>query len=786
MSEPIGNPFAVPFPQSMLILSRTEHDRLPLTVEGTLPGDLQGHAFVIGPAGSLTNAPIPGTPLLRPTEDGTPIFNGDAMIYRLDFDAAATESRVYLTNHLAKTPCYYTDQATLPGQLQQHLGYNNHGLARLSVFCGFRNEVNTALIPMQFSEDDGTRLIITWDAGRPYEIDPYTLQIATPVGRNDEWQEQINIDLPFGIVTTTAHAFFDPYAPDGATLFTLNYGKSIPTAVEPFLNQDLGLSWSDLKTLIEAIEQRLTLIKVPLETLIQLDKALLNEWPLIQPFQDAWDAIAKPTIKQILQDMHHLAAEIDPFLPWSNVPLPYHDFVRNFASLLEEEFDAGAEDLLTLVKDILDLIPILKKLVDAAEEMTDFVDLIQWDGQGDLQKWRVLVETAKGPQPISIRQSMHQIAVTQDYVVLMDTVFKLGAEQLLTSPLPQHPKIEQLLRDVLDFRESTDTIIYIVRRADLTAANSQVTAKQATIPRGAAHFLADYDNPNHKITLHLAHNTAWDPSEWTRPYDDFLGQDPPLYGMSVAGMDVNHIGRYVVDGETGELCESVLLTDFEHTWMTAIYAFDGLQPPRQFKNIYWNSWGCWQDLLTKYIQESYTDYRYREVPVEQVQDITKRGIPVNLCRVDTEKMQVADSYQFPPGCFGYSAQFMPRKRSGSEAEGSVNNAIDPSMDGYIVCVVNTSDRPTQTDFWIFDAANLQQGPVCKLVHPEVKLGLTIHSTWLPEIKPRSATYNVPVRADYQNRLQHNLMQDIHPTAVADVQQLFEKFVYPNFEAKFLK
>jgi carotenoid cleavage dioxygenase-like enzyme len=87
---------------------RTEHQDLVLNIdEGTLPPDLWGHAFVIGPAGAINSSVIPNTDRIQPSQDGTPLFNGDAMIYRFDFDQVAHQGRVSITNKIAKTPCYY-------------------------------------------------------------------------------------------------------------------------------------------------------------------------------------------------------------------------------------------------------------------------------------------------------------------------------------------------------------------------------------------------------------------------------------------------------------------------------------------------------------------------------------------------------------------------------------------------------------------------------------------------------------------------------------------------------
>ncbi len=107
---------AANFPRAILSVSRQECDRLPLTVKrglsddpGQLPDDLQGRLFVISPVGDLDSDTIGETPVVLPSANGwTPLFNGDGMVYRLDFDSPGAS----LSSKIVKTPCYYADRAT--------------------------------------------------------------------------------------------------------------------------------------------------------------------------------------------------------------------------------------------------------------------------------------------------------------------------------------------------------------------------------------------------------------------------------------------------------------------------------------------------------------------------------------------------------------------------------------------------------------------------------------------------------------------------------------------------
>jgi len=161
------------FPKSILSVSReefdgrdAEHQPLKLTVkkgiskeEVKLPPDLQGHVFIISPVGSVAsvsvsrknNKDVNGCQdednydaklTVLPSKDGwTPLFNGDGMMYRLDFE----NGDAHLMTRIIKTPCYYADEATHNCEEYKNLKFEDVGITRLSLkSLGVRNQVNTA------------------------------------------------------------------------------------------------------------------------------------------------------------------------------------------------------------------------------------------------------------------------------------------------------------------------------------------------------------------------------------------------------------------------------------------------------------------------------------------------------------------------------------------------------------------------------------------------------------------------------------------------------------------
>jgi len=94
------------------------------------------------------------------------------------------------------------------------LGFRDLGLTRLSPLLGVRTMLGTATVML------GDRMIVTSDVGRPWEVDPITLELVTPLGKLDEWQGAVPAPWLFPLVLTSAHP-----AEDRATgeLFTANY-----------------------------------------------------------------------------------------------------------------------------------------------------------------------------------------------------------------------------------------------------------------------------------------------------------------------------------------------------------------------------------------------------------------------------------------------------------------------------------------------------------------------------------------------------------------------------------
>jgi hypothetical protein len=686
-------PFAsAKIPRSIITASRDENTNLILEIkDGKLPEDIQGHVFIVAPVGTIDSDGLP-------LSDGSSLLNGDGMIYRLDFEEPG---KVTLKNRLAKPPDYYADKATHFLISYQKYRFRNHGVTRFSPFLGLRNELNTAFLVMQSNNDSLGRLLVTYDAGRPYEIDTETLEAVTPIGANQEWRAELDKPrFPFKPILSSAHPSFDTYTGE---MFTVNYGRSITN-------------------FLETIPAIFNLEELP-EVIYRWTAGLLG-------FFSA--GVLRVIFKQNRQ--------------W-------------------------AENILK------EAIRVLQKLI--GEDMEDFVYLIRWDGEGCLERWRLRLPDGS---PIIIEQTVHQIGISRDYVILMDTSFATGIAQVLGNPLPEEEELERVLRELLERPALPTSSIYLVRRSDLKAgqrpaiSDQEVTviAKKLVIPLPASHFLVDYENPEEKISLHISHIASWDVAEWIRGYDlsaypphDPIGTD--LHSMEASEMDISRLGRYVIDGDKGTLTESKVIYSSPYTWGTGLYAYrDRLSSGKQsskIENIYWTSLGLWPELMTQFFLDLYQDSPYQAVPLDNLLDLAKQGVPSYLFRLQTreDSLTIKDSYPFPKGCMCSSPQFIPRR--GSE---------DSSTDGYIVCTVYKPESRQSNEYWIFDAANLAGGPLCTLSHPDLNFGYSLHTAWLPKIGPRQVNYNVPIRSDFQELVKEQSLE---------IQKLFKEEIYPHFQNK---
>ena len=285
-------------------------------------------------------------------------------------------------------------------------------------------------------------------------------------------------------------------------------------------------------------------------------------------------------------------------------------------------------------------------------------------------------------------------------------------------------------------------------------------------PARAAHFLVDFEDAGDRITLHCSHNCAADPSEFLRSGDTRgdTGAAVPsdLHGMLSAPTDLGALGRHVIDADSATLVDSEVLFDETHTWGgPQLYTHAGFEPPGMHEHLWWICTGFAPETRVQRVEDLYSDYKYRRVALS---DLPSEDVPASLFRLDAQGLEIRDAYSFPAGRFCLSPQHIPRQ-----------GATD-DLDGYIAIVVisddTSTDGSTGDELWIFDAANLAQGPLARLAHPDLSLPFTLHTAWMPAVTP--AHRQLPHRCTGRSRRSGGKLNE-------DLQAMFERDVYPNFE-----
>jgi len=729
-------------PKSLLSMSRAEfydadgrcpeEQALKLTVKrglteetAELPDDLRGSFYLVAPTGSVDSPTIDdGSETVLPSQTGeTHLLNGDGMVCRIDF----SEEGAKFSSRFVKTAIYYADKLTK--EKYPLIKFSSHGITRQSWHVGTGDQCNTAFLPFTSKKEEGKRLLVTWDMGRPVEIDPATLQTIAPVGHRSEWRSMMNVMSDNIVNKTTMTAAHSVAVPGTSEIITVNVVKSI--------------------------------------------RGLLG-FSRIFPRNIAV-AAAKLSVSDIRRKL------FKSFIRWTQKPV---DAVIGLA----QSFGwVAREDLF----------------------------LVRWNGDTDqFDSWRV---TLPNGESIQIEQTTHQMGITQDYILVADTAFKVTIEDIFPSLLwvDGLNRFEEGLLDWLQFQRGylaypllKDTILYLIRRDQLQETEpggdisaTRVELKDATI----AHYEVDYDNSNDKITLHSALLQSTDFAESIRKDDRSFFKDPDMQtklesmaGIFTGAMEVNRPATYVIDAKSGKVESEATLTPEDarsHTWSIGTSTFQSKMPSNRHEDIFWNNFGAWPELISSFIVDLYDDaYVDKPEALTEFLKTVETGLPPSLCRIHIDRskgkpeISVADSYEFPANeeivYFGKAPQFLSKPN------------VSGSTDGYILVPVNYSDRLRSTDsadvsesswsdnteLWIFDAANLRQGPLYRLSHAYLNLGLTIHTASLENVMPLSNPRQYDVRQDYEQALAMAVEKHskTDPAEAQQLAQLFEE-VYAQIE-----
>jgi carotenoid cleavage dioxygenase-like enzyme len=742
-----------------------------LTVyEGQIPEGMNGKFYASYPVGSVNSGGLPmplnfGDDLLDyNAEYNTPLMNGDGMTLAVKFDGGNAPS---METALVKPPCYFADfntrQEAIENEsdpkIQESLFLNkfyNLGISRMGTL-GARNLLNTAVTPVKFGQAPPF-LLASYDVGRPFIMDPDNLKLTSPLGKMSDWKSNMPsiMDSVFGLVQSTAHPCFDPKTQE---LYSINFYGSENTSSEEEFGQ--------LKEQLQAVSEE-----------IGADKE--------------WTSRSKSDQSAILDGKL--------------------DFLKDYVSRAHKE-KMESEDP-TVIK------------------------LFRWvDGKNglELKKWTLFDEN--GGHVALIDQSIHQMSLTKNHIIFSQTSFKFSGDLLFNTILPLFPTLESYLREHFTEAMYPYTDCFVIKRSDLDSDKPRATAyeikssedmskftsktrdkeidyllEEYAIPFETIHHSCDYDDSD-GIVFYGTHNTSSCVAEWIRYYDTakVSGEQVKgnLVGMFALGSaDINRIGKWVIDTNTMTIdsdksstywnkgnCEaSEIAIDAEgnrtdigpNTWQIGMYTFRDMisatKTVDRLEHMWFVANGLDPDYLTEFIHDLYKDCKNRTLPIKEVVQYTEKGVPFTLVQFNCDKMQPESHYQFDYGTFPRSIHF-------------INNSIpkhdNPQVDGFIFCTMQVPVDAScyRSEYWIFDASNVNAGPVCKMSNDGIdnQFCFTLHSAWLESSEPYSYDYNIDVREDYNERIddlysewEHDGIDILDNITAQDIKDFFEQYTYKDW------
>lgn len=379
------------------------------------------------------------------------------------------------------------------------------------------------------------------------------------------------------------------------------------------------------------------------------------------------------------------------------------------------------------------------------------VKLMRWDGFNDLDSFDVVDE--KGDS-IEIKQSIHELVFTKDYILLADTAFVAGTEMLTpwkNAPLP-----------------NVKTLVYIVDRRHMIKGQ-KLKAKCVEIDEACIHLIAEYDNPEDLITVYMLHTPATNTAEILKSYDKNLqGQ---LFSEHTVGygtlpvLDMSSLGKHIIDMKKVSVKDSQYIREYPYCFGPYLYTYMGRQVKAFNKqDLFVMFKGFSKDMLPKRIYKAYKDVESRVLPIEDM--VGGEGMDCNnsICKIKTDSFTIEDAYIMPDKVLLYTI-----------------SCIENDHHGYVLAGIVSDDKRNESsghEYWLFDASDLSKGPICKLSHPDLNNSTIFHTLYLEskdiedldKIKP---TYHVPLREDYPEEE----LKQWKPKVL----ETFRKTIWPYFE-----
>jgi hypothetical protein len=159
-----------------------------------------------------------------------------------------------------------------------------------------------------------------------------------------------------------------------------------------------------------------------------------------------------------------------------------------------------------------------------------------------------------------------------------------------------------------------------------------------------------------------------------------------------------------------------------------------------------------------------------------------------------------DSWPLPSGWITWTPTFVPKCRAVDG--GAVPTGEPCDADGYLLVTAVSDPGPglpegsSGTEIWVFDSGDIAKGPICRLGHPDLTIGVVVHSCFVTQIESFGAGPPYDVREDYDLKAIRAEYESVVPSWLPGgriwkrgvrklldwerMKQLFEERVYPAF------
>ena len=328
---------------------------------------------------------------------------------------------------------------------------------------------------------------------------------------------------------------------------------------------------------------------------------------------------------------------------------------------------------------------------------TGEVDVVRWDGDAPtVRRWPLA--------GVALPQSLHTVAQSRDWLVLIDTAFRVDVAEALGGAE----------RSVTTF---TDEPAWLVRKDDLEATpDGEPVGPRATLrlTPEVNHHVAAWDDAD-GLRLLLEHTPETDLAMALRVDDeDARGRpvDPRLRGLYTHAMAPGRVDDIVIDPRTGAVVDRASFARPDECWAPQLSAVDwslpGLCAPAAHHMLFT---GFRAEAVTERALRLYRDRVDRA-------DLPATDLPARMVTLERPGLQPLSSWAFGPDDYPTSPCLVPRP-----------GGTPGGRDGWVVVPV-LNDDGFRVD--VFDAGDVGRGPVAVLAAPgAATVPFLIHSAWVP-------------------------------------------------------